>query len=81
MREKLLKALELDKNGDWEGAHQIVQDIGNQPAFWIHAYLHRKEPDLTNAAYWYSRAKKNMPEYSLAQEWQKIYDAIARADI
>ncbi|HKI89731.1 MAG TPA: hypothetical protein VKA38_11940 [Draconibacterium sp.] len=81
MKEKLLKALELDKNGDWQGAHQIVQDIGNQPAYWIHAYLHREEPDLNNAAFWYSRAKKNMPEYSSEQEWQEIYDAISRADI
>ena len=47
MKAKLLEALELDKKGDWVGAHKIVQDVGNQTAYWIHAYLHRKEPDLT----------------------------------
>ncbi len=81
MKAKLLKALELDKNGDWQGAHQIIQDVGNLPAFWIHAYLHRKEPDLTNASYWYARARRNMPAYSLEQEWQEIYEAISNADI
>lgn len=81
MKEKLLEALELDKNGDWQGAHRIVQDIGNQPAFWIHAYLHREEPDLANASYWYTRARRTMPKYSTKQEWQEIYDAILNSDI
>lgn len=81
MKEKLLEALVLAKNGDWQGAHQIVQDIGNPSAYWIHAYLHRKEPDLANASYWYTRAQKHMPDYSLEQEWQEIYEAISNADI
>lgn len=25
---------------------------------WVHAYLHRKEGDQGNAAYWYGRAQK-----------------------
>lgn len=80
MKEKLLKALELDKNGDWDAAHRVVQILENQSAYWIHAYLHRKEPDLSNASYWYSRAKKPMPEYSLEKEWKEIHDSIQHSD-
>ena len=78
MKNKLLKALELDKNGDWQGAHKIVQDMGNHMAYWIHAYLHRKEPDLDNASYWYYRAEKKMPKTSFEKEWQEIHDFISQ---
>lgn len=77
-KELLLKALETEKNGDWDKSHKMVQDLLHPDAFWIHAYLHRKEPDLINASYWYSRAKKQMPGYSHDQEWKEIWDEISR---
>ena len=80
-KEKLLKALEIEKKGDWDKAHKIVQDMYHPFAYWIHAYLHRKEPDLSNAAYWYSRAKKPMPEYSYEKEWKEIYEFIEKAEV
>ena len=76
MKARLLEALELDKQGDWKGAHKTVQDLGNQTAYWIHAYLHRKEPDLENASYWYYRAKRPVPDYSFEKEWKEIHDFI-----
>jgi len=39
---------------------------------WVHAYLHRKEGDRDNAAYWYSRAGKPFCEESLQEEWLVI---------
>ena len=72
----LRKALELDRNGDWDGAHRIVQVIEEIDAYWIHAYLHRKEGDLGNSRYWYNRAKKTMPGYDLDQEWKELYEYI-----
>lgn len=78
MKEKLIKALEIEKKGDWDKAHEIVQVLHHQWAYWIHAYLHRKEPDLSNASYWYARAKKTMPDYGFDREWKEIYDYITR---
>lgn len=75
-KEILLKALETEKNGNWKKAHEMVQDLHHPHAYWIHAYLHRKEPDLLNASYWYSRAKKPMPEYSYEREWKEIWEEI-----
>ncbi|HKJ79865.1 MAG TPA: hypothetical protein VKA10_10030 [Prolixibacteraceae bacterium] len=76
MKDKLIEALEQDKNGNWDKAHEIVQSMNHEFAYWIHAYLHRKEPDLSNASYWYSRAKKQMPDYSYDREWKEIYEFI-----
>jgi hypothetical protein len=38
----------------------------------VHAYLHRKECDQGNAAYWYSRAGKPVCGDSLDTEWLSI---------
>ena len=65
-----LKALWYDAKGDWKKAHQIIQDINDKNAAWIHAYLHRKEGDIDNADYWYNKAFKKRPQVSLAQEWE-----------
>ena len=69
-----LQALWWDAKGDWQKAHGCAQaDEGTQAA-WVHAYLHRKEGDRSNAAYWYKRAGKPVAKTSLGEEW----DAIAR---
>ena len=67
-----LRALWYDAKGDWKKAHEIVQDLEDENAAWIHAYLHRKEGDSGNAMYWYHRAGKKMPSQSLNEEWTKL---------
>ena len=67
-----LLALWYDGNGNWDEAHEIVQETSGFEGDWIHAYLHRKEGDLSNASYWYTRVGKNMPECSLDEEWNQI---------
>ncbi|MGB5985932.1 MAG: hypothetical protein WBG37_11555 [Desulfobacterales bacterium] len=75
---QLITALELDRDGDWDGAHNIVQRLDAMDANWIHAYLHRKEGVMWNAHYWYRRVDKAVPDYSLAQEWRELYDFVIR---
>ncbi|MEZ5105273.1 MAG: hypothetical protein R2757_12315 [Draconibacterium sp.] len=79
MKEQLLLALQTEKAGNWNKAHQIVQDLEHPHAYWIHAYLHRKEPDIMNAGYWYSRAKKPVPDYSFEDEWTEIFETIRKS--
>ena len=71
-----LQALWWDGKGDWEQAHNVAQDIDNSTGSWIHAYLHRKEGDRSNAAYWYTRAGKSMPLSTLEEEWRDITAAL-----
>ena len=70
------KALYWDKQGDWDRAHQIVQEINTSDAAWVHAYLHRKEGDKWNANYWYSRANKTFFNNSLEEEWDLLWNYI-----
>ena len=65
-----------DKNNNWQRAHELIQHVPSAKAYWIHAYLHRKEGDTGNAAYWYHKAGKPMPRYTLEQEWEEIVRAI-----
>jgi hypothetical protein len=71
-----LLALWYDGRGDWERAHQTAQDIDNVEGAWIHAYLHRKEGDAANAAYWYRRAGKPVAAMSLDAEWAALVAAL-----
>jgi hypothetical protein len=65
-----LKALWLDGRGDWDGAHEAADGGGDGD--WVHAYLHRKEGDAGNAAYWYRRAGQPVCRAPLADEWAAI---------
>lgn len=69
-----LRALWHDGKGDWDAAHETIQDVNSKNAAWIHAYLHRKEGDAGNAGYWYSRAGKEMARVSLDQEWNDLVE-------
>lgn len=73
-----LQALWYDARGDWDQAHNIAQDVHSDDGSWIHAYLHRKEGDLGNAAYWYRRAGRPVAEGPLDEEWNQIATALLR---
>jgi hypothetical protein len=67
-----LKALCYDANGDWQQAHDLIQDLPDKTAARIHAYLHRKEGDQGNALYWYHRAGMKGVSISPEKEWEEI---------
>ena len=72
----LLQALWWDAQGDWERAHTTAQDVNSADGAWVHAYLHRREGDAANAAYWYRQAKKPVSQESLDAERQAIVAAL-----
>jgi len=74
-----LRALWHDGRGEWDAAHAVAQDIDDATGAWIHAYLHRKEGDLGNAAYWYQRASQPVAADSLDAEWARIVTALLAA--
>ena len=64
-KDELLRAIELALSGQWNAAHEIVQQYEDDAtASWIHAVLHKMEGDLSNSGYWYRRAgrKENVAE-------------------
>lgn len=74
-----VRALWHDARGDWERAHECAQEDHSREGSWVHAYLHRKEGDLGNAGYWYSRAGRRAPGpgVPLEREWEEIARALA----
>jgi hypothetical protein len=73
-----LLALWHDGRNDWDRAHDVAQDIDDQTGSWVHAYLHRKEGDESNAHYWYRRAEMKPATGALEAEWQSIVEALLR---
>jgi hypothetical protein len=67
-----LQALWWDAKGDWDKAHECAQADPRPAAAAVHAYLHRKEPDLANARYWYHRAGRPPATGPLEQEWDAL---------
>ena len=59
---ELQRALWFGARGDWNPAHEIIQQEDGADAAWVHAWLHRIEGDLANARYWYGQAGR--PERS-----------------
>lgn len=67
-----LKSLWYDGKGDWHTAHAEVDQLTDRASAWVHAYLHRKEGDISNADYWYSKAQQTRPKLSLEEEWEQL---------
>jgi hypothetical protein len=74
-----LAGLWWDAKGDWTRAHESAQQDEGPAGAWVHAYLHRKEGDDSNARYWYSRAGKKPARVSFEQEWEEIGAALLNA--
>ena len=70
-----LRALWWDAKGDWDKAHQHAQERDDAPGMRVHAYLHRKEGDQTNAEYWYRRCGSVPPASTLDDEWEDLVRA------
>lgn len=67
------QALWYAKNGKWDEAHDIAQDIHTPMGSWIHALLHLIEGDIGNAGYWYAKARKPArTRRDIDSEWQDI---------
>ena len=76
---EMTKAVNLALKDEWEAAHEIVQDLSDPIACWIHAVLHKIEGDAFNSRYWYARSRHAYEEFTVPQEELK-YIASCIAD-
>jgi hypothetical protein len=68
-KKDLREAVKLLADGDWRGAHEIVQeDEESRLACWAHGIVHIMEGDLPNARYWYRVAGRAFPPDPSVQE-------------
>ena len=73
-----LQALWWDAKGSWGRAHEAAQQDEGPDGSWVHAYLHRKEGDLSNAKYWYRRADRAAGYGDFQGEWERIVGTLLR---
>jgi len=71
-----LQALWWDARGDWDRAHKCAMKQADADGCAVHAYLHRKEGDLSNAGGWYARAGREVATGALEAEWQALVEAL-----
>ncbi|HEU0008739.1 MAG TPA: hypothetical protein VFT34_02875 [Verrucomicrobiae bacterium] len=58
-----------------DAAHEIVQHIETAEASYVHAILHRREPDYSNAKYWFRRVRQHPCYEPLAKAAETILQA------
>jgi hypothetical protein len=71
-----LAALWWDVRGDWARAHGLVDSLESVDGMAVHAYLHRKEGDASNAEYWYRKAGRGFYRERLGDEWEALVEGL-----
>jgi hypothetical protein len=79
----LERAVALLAEGDWQRAHEIVQEQASPLAAWLHGIVHTLEGDLDNARYWYRKADRvfrgvDAVQEEIAAARERIRDESAR---
>jgi hypothetical protein len=71
-----LVALWWDAKQDWTRAHALVDELETTDGMAVHAYLHRKGGQASNADYWYRRAGRGFHRTTLDEEWHALVDGL-----
>lgn len=73
----LIESVNAALNGDWHRSHNIAQDYNDSIANWIHAVLHKMEPDEWNSRYWYGRTDKRYEDFiDPMEEFRSILEVL-----
>ena len=71
-----LLALWWDAKQDWSRSHALVDELETTDGMAVHAYLHRKAGQASNADYWYQRTGRKFNRPTVEEEWQALVEGL-----